>query len=223
MVGQVCGVIDALANFQQSIIDAINGKFAALRRLAELLERLGDLSAFIPDISQLVPISSIDISIYENLRSSCPFLNLPPASGDPGQVLGNLRSQVDAAYGRLLSNLDVNPLSRMSKLQQRFDDYQAKFNLGALKGTDFMSCLQAACQAAVQVEGVVSNLSNTSPTKVLNSAKTYLNNMVNQQGQILNDGAKQKVSEWQSTRSAVQELRDVPAIDLPNLSTNSTT
>lgn len=214
---QVCGVVDALADFQQKVIEAINGKFAALYRLAELLEQLGDLTGFVPDISQLIPISSIDTAIYENLRNSCPFLNLPPSSGDPEQALGQLRAQVNTAYGRLLGQLNLNPLSRMSKLQQKIDDYQTRFNVGALKGTDFMSCLQAACQAAIAVEGTVSNLSNTSPSKVVSEAKTFLKNTVDNQGKILNQAQQAKVDNWQSTRDGVKDLMDVPVIDLPKL------
>ena len=215
----VCGVVDALADFQQKVIEAINGKFAALRRLAQLLEQLADLTGFIPDISRLIPVSQIDLSLYENLRNSCKFLNLPPASGDPEQVLGEIRAQVNAAYGRLLSQLDLNPLSRMDKLQQKIDDYQQRFNAEALKGVDFMSCLQAACQAAIAAEGFVSNLSNTTPEKVLTEAKTYIKNVVTDQGKVLSSAAKAKVDNWQSTRKGVKDLMDVPSIQLPSLTT----
>jgi hypothetical protein len=216
-IGQVCGVIDALSDFQQKIIDAINSKFAALRRLAEMLERLGDLTGFLPDLSKLVPISSLSLSIYENLRSSCPMLGLPPGQGSPAQVLGNLQAQVDAAYGSLLAQLDLNPLSRLSKLQTKLDGYQQQFNLSVLGGGDFMRCLQAACQATVAVAGTVSNLSKTTPAQVTKSATTYLDNMVTKQGKILTAAQEAKVSDWSATRDALNKLRDVPAIDLPVL------
>ncbi len=212
---QVCGVIDALSDFQQKIIDAVNGKFAALRRLAELLERLSDLTGFIPDITALVPISAIDISIYETLRAECPFLNLPPASGDPEQVLGELRARLNTAYGRLLGQLDLHPLSRMSKLQDKIDEYQQRFNLAALGGTDFMQCLQAACQAAVAVEGTVSNLSSTSPNKVVESASKFLKNTVTDQGRVLGEASQNKVNDWRAVRDGVADLMDVEVIDLP--------
>jgi len=218
-IGQACGVIDALADFQQRIIDAINNKFAALRRLAELLEKLADLTGFIPDISKLIPISSIDLSIYETLRAQCPFLKLPPASGDPEQVLGMLRAEVNTAYGRLLGQLNLHPLSRLSKLQAKIDDYQQRFNVAALGGTDFMACLQAACQAAVAVEGTVSNLSNTSASKVAESAKTFIKNTVTDQGKVLSGAAQGKVDDWDSTRAGLKKLMDVETIDLPTLPT----
>ncbi|MGV0949068.1 MAG: hypothetical protein ACOYB3_00040 [Azonexus sp.] len=218
-LGQVCGVIDALADFQQRIIDAINNKFAALRRLAELLEALADLTGFIPDISKLIPISSIDLSVYETLRAQCPFLKLPPAEGDPEQLLGMLRAEVNAAYGALLGKLNLHPLSRLSKLQEKLDDYQQRFNVAALGGTDFMACLQAACQAAVAVEGTVSNLSNTSASKVAESAKTYLKNTVTDQGKVLSSAAQGKVNDWDSTRSGLKKLMNVETIDLPTLPT----
>jgi len=214
-IAQVCGVIDALSNLQQQIINAINSKFAALRRLAELLEQLSDLTGFIPDISKLIPISQIDFLAYEQLRAACPFLNLP--SADTG--LNELRAQVNAAYGKLLSQLNLHPLGRLSKLQEKLDSYQHRFNVAALGGTDFMQCLQAACQAAVKVDGTVSNLSNTSAEKVAKSAQTYLKNMVTDQGRILSGAAQAKVDDFNGVKSGVKSLMDVPAVDLPKLST----
>lgn len=214
---QVCGVIDVLADFQQQVISAINGKFASLRRLSELLQQLADLTGFIPDISKLIPISAIDLTAYENLRNECKFLNLPPSSGDPEQTLGALRAQVNTAYGRLLGQLNLNPLGRMDKLQDKLNAYQARFNLGTLGGVDFMQCLQAACQAVVAVEGSVSSLSNTSSAQVKKAAQDYLDNIVNGNGKVLSAEAQAKVSNWGSTKSGVADLMDVPAIDLPTL------
>lgn len=221
VVKPVCGVIDALSDFQQKIIDAINGKFAALRRLANLLEQLADITSFIPDISRLLPISQIDLSLYENLRAECPFLNLPPGQGDPEAVIGQLRAQVNAAYGRLLGQLYKHPLARMDKLQAKIDDFQQQLNLGALNGVDFMQCLQAACQAAVAVEGSVSNLSNTSSSKVYESAKTYLKNIVTDEGKILTKSAQAKVDDWKSTVDALKELSRVESVDVPTSAPNS--
>lgn len=219
-LSQVCGVIDILSDFQQKVIDAINGKFASLRRLAELLEKLGDLTGFIPDISKLIPVSAIDLSVYETLRAECSFLNLPPASGDPEQVLGELRAQVNTAYGRLLGELNAHPLSRLDKLQGKLDSYQQRFNMAALGGTDFMQCLQAACQAAVAVKGAVSNLSNTSAAKVAKAAETYLKNMVTDQGKVLSAASQAKVDDFSSVVGGVKDLMDVSASNLPKLSTN---
>jgi len=205
----VCGVIDALANFQQQIIDAVNGRFAALRRLAELLEQLSDLTAFLPDISKLIPISAIDLTLYENLRNSCKFLNLPPSSGDPQQALGKLRAEVNTAYGKLLGQLNLHPLNRLSKLQEKMESYQQKFNQGALQGTDFMRCLQAACQAAVAVEGAVSSLSNVTASHVVDSAKTYLKNTVADEGKVLSAATQQKVDNLKSIQTNLKSLMDV--------------
>lgn len=213
----VCGVIDALSNLQQQIIDAINGKFAALRRLAQLLEKLGDLTGFIPDISKLIPISALNISLYENLRNECKFLNLPPSSGDPGAVLGNMQAQLHAAYGRLLGQLNLNPLSRMSQLQDKLDQYQQQFNMGALGGVDFMQCLQAACQAAVAAEGTVSSLSNTSAAKIRESAETYLKNIVEDQGKLWGAETQAKIDTLNSAKAGISKLMDVPVVNLPNL------
>ena len=217
VTAQVCGVIDALSDFQQKIIEAINGKFAALRRLADLLEKLSDLTGFIPDISKLIPISAIDLTLYENLRNECKFLNLPPSEGDPEQVLGQLRAQVNAAYGRLLGQLNTHPLSRLATLQGKLDEYQQRFNIGALQGTDFMQCLQAACQAVLAVEGTVSSLSNTTASQVRKAAETYIKNTVTDQGKVLTAAASNKVSDFNGVKTGLKDLMDVQAIDLPQL------
>lgn len=213
----VCGTIDALAFFQQKIIDAINGKFAALHRLAELLEQLGDATGFLPDISKLIPVSAINIALYENLRSSCKFLNLPPSQGSPAEVIGKLQAQVNAAYAALLAQLNLHPFSRLDKLQSKLDDYQQKFNIASLTGVDFMSCLRAACQAALAVESTVSSLSNTSSSHVIQSAQTFLKNTVTNENKILSSQAQAKVNTISSIKSQVNDLRNVPAIQLPVL------
>lgn len=140
-VQSTCGVIDALADYQIKVLQAINGKFLALQRIADLLEQLGDISGFLPNISALIPISQIDLNLYEQLRSSCPFLNLPPASINAEATLDNLRAEVNAAYGRLLAQLSQNPLNRLGKLQAKLDAFQKQFNISALGGIDFMRCL----------------------------------------------------------------------------------
>jgi hypothetical protein len=216
LVAPVCGFVDALSFLQQRIIEAINGKFLALRRLADLLMQLS-APGFIPNISALIPISSIDISLYENLRSSCPFLKLPPASADPGVVVGQLQAQVNMAYGQLIGMLMLNPLGRLSKLQAKMDDYMAQFNLAALQGTDFMRCLQAACAAASAVEDRVSSLASTSPKKVAAQAQAYLTNIVNGQAKVLSAEAQGRVDTYKSTVSSIKKLQDVPSVQLPKL------
>ena len=61
LTGQPCQVIDALAQFQYEVVRRLNRKFNALRRIAELLEAVGDLSVIVPNIGDLIPISSITL------------------------------------------------------------------------------------------------------------------------------------------------------------------
>lgn len=201
---QVCGVVDALSAFQVQVMNSLNGRFAALRRLAELLESAADLTGFLPDISRLIPLASIDLSLYENLRVQCPFLNLPPASESAEQYVGELRAQLNAAYGQLLRQLNLNPLSVMSTLQSKLDDYQNRMNMAALKGTDFMACLQAACSAAQAV-------SNFSASQVTDIANNYYNNFIVGQGKVLSETAQAKVSTINSMKTTVQELISGPS------------
>lgn len=215
-------MLDVLAYLQQKIIELINAKFAALRRLAELLEKLADLSAFLPDISKLIPLSLIDLSMYENLRASCPFLNLPPATG-PEEAIGRLRSQVYMAYAMIMRALNLSQYLRLGMLQAKLDEFQSKFNLAALGGGDFIRCLQAICATATAIEGTVSKVSKLSPTKIANAAKTYVKNMVDDGGQVLSDAAKEKVSTFNATRDGMIQLMDVPSVDIPNVTSYNST
>jgi hypothetical protein len=202
---QICGLIDALADFQVKIMEAINGRFAALRRLANLLEAAGDLTGFIPDISKLIPLSKIDTRIYDEMRVNCPFLNLPPADLNAEQFLGELRAQVNAAYGRLLGQINLHPFSILGKLQEKFDAFQARINSEALKGSDFLRCLQSICQAESAVKSLISR-----PAKsIIDTAETYYKNQIVGQGQLLGGAAQAKVNDIQNVGKGVKDLMDV--------------
>jgi hypothetical protein len=197
-----CGIVDALADFQVKIMEAINGRFAALRRLANLLEAAGDLTGFIPDISKLIPIASIDARLYDELRVNCPFLNLPPIETSADQFLGELRAQVNAAYGRLLGQINLHPFSIMGRLQDKLDEYQRRINSEALKGSDFLRCLQSVCAA----EAAVSSLINRPAASIINTAETYYQNFVVGQGQLLNAAAQGKVNDVKNVAQGVKDL-----------------
>jgi hypothetical protein len=211
-VQSVCGVIDALADFQIRVLQAINAKFLALRRLADLLEQAADLTGFIPNIGALIPISSIDLRLYEELRVACPFLHLPPATGDPELILSNLRAEVDAAYGRLIATLNLNPLNRLSKLQAKLDAFQQQFNIAALGGIDFMRCLQAACQSTLAVSTSVSRLSNLTSNDVTDIAHKYAKNVVAEGGRVLTNQQQNKAAALADAKLQIKTLRDVPSL-----------
>lgn len=226
----VCSTLNALADFQVKALQAINGKFAALQRLAEILEQAADISGFLPNLSGLVQISSIDIGVYENLRVSCPFLNLPPAAADPSGSIGMLQAQVDLAYATVLSAIQKSPLGKLSKLQQKMADFQNQFNVAALGGVDFMACLQAACAAAVTIEQTANTAAKTAgalaqgagqltPAAVGKIASTYASKFVASGGQVLTQVQQQKVGEYHSAMGQITQLRDVssfPPLPLPS-------
>lgn len=202
---QFCGVVDALSDFQVKAMEALNARFTALRRLADLLEHAGDLQGFIPDISQLIPLVSINADLYLNLQVNCPFLNLPPLAASAAP-LTNLRNQVIAAYGILLKNLTLHPFSKLDLLQKKLADYQAKVNFAVLGTTDFLRCLQAVCSAESSVKGSISRLSNTPPSQVVSISEAYFKNFITGQGQILSDSAASKANDLRQAKQGVKNL-----------------
>jgi hypothetical protein len=127
-------------------MDLLNRKFFALRRLAQLLEQAGDLTGFIPDITALIPLSQIDLLLYEQLRNACPFLNLPPSDTNTvNESLGKLQGLVAQAYAQILALLINHPWQRWDELTRILNEYQTKLNVAALVGQDFLTCLSTAC------------------------------------------------------------------------------
>lgn len=201
----ICGIIDALADFQVKIMEAINGRFAALRRLANLLEAAGDLTGFIPDITKLIPLSKIDARIYVEMQVNCPFLNLPPVDQNADQYLQELKAQVNAAYGRLLGQINLHPFSIMGKLQEKFDAFQTRINAEALKGSDFLRCLQSICQA----EAAVKSLINRPAKSIIATAEIYYKNQIVGQGQLLSGAAQAKANDIKNVGKGVTDLIDI--------------
>lgn len=198
----VCSVVDALADFQVKIMEAINGRFAALRRLANLLEAAGDLTGFIPDITRLVPLSKIDARLYVELQVNCPYLNLPPVDQNADQYLQELKAQLNAAYGRLLGQINLHPFSIMGKLQEKFDAFQTRINAEALKGSDFLRCLQSICAGEAAVKSIVGR-----PAKsIIETAEAYYKNQIVGQGQVLGAAAQAKANDIQNVGKGVKDL-----------------
>src|SRR4051794_15454103 len=120
ILAQACGVVTALSDFQVKAMEAINARFFALRRLAELLEQAGDVSGFLPNLQALIPLSAIDLSLYLSMQANCPFLNLPSV-GSVADPVGALRRELDTAYAALLARLKLHPHFKLTRLQQRLD------------------------------------------------------------------------------------------------------
>lgn len=197
-----CDITDALAEAQYYVLRRINNKFEALRRLGELLEQLGDLSSLIPQINSLIPVIDINFDIYTNLRSNCPFLNLPPADETS---LENLRNQVITAYSVLTRNLLNHAYFRMGALQEQLTKYQQKVNAAFAEGGQYIQCLQAACRAAQETGKF---LTRVSQTDIDAEFSRFGRNFVDNAGQVLNQSAQVKVNQ---ARAAVDQMRALGA------------
>lgn len=209
-----CDVLDALSDFQLGIMDFVNRKFIALRRLADLLENLGDTSLFFPDISRLVPISQLDLTIYDDLQIGCPFLGIPPSEGATSAVVG-LQAQLNAAYGRLISDWVNSPWIRMGSLQAEMDKARLEFDLAMLEGYDYLNCLSTICSTFQAAGSLVSQASSLSVTQQTQIITDYAKNIVTDGGKVLTDAAQAKVDDTQQIIDEVSALRDVE--DLPDL------
>ncbi len=206
--------MDSLADFQLAIMDFVNAKFVALRRMAELLEALGDFSAFFPDLSRLIALSSIDLSLYDDLQAGCPQLNLPPSGGVDGPVT-KLQAEVGTAYGKLVGDLQNSPWIRMDRLQAEFDSAQSEFNQAMLSGNDYLSCLSTICGSFQSAGALVSKASKMTPAATAKVVKDYATNVVANEGKILSKAAKQKADDTKEIIAGIANLRDVA--DLPSL------
>lgn len=138
-----CALTSLLANDFATALDAVNRKFKALQRFAQLLEQLGDLSGALPIITGLVPLSSINLEAYSGLLTACPFLNLPPI---PAAVdIAALQGLVGAAYNQLIAGLNTHPFNRMSLLQAQMDKAIGRVSGILNQGAQFTQCLEFAC------------------------------------------------------------------------------
>lgn len=173
-----CDIIESAISGMVSKMNSINGKVNSLRRLAQLIERASDPRSLVPDVDQLVPLSSIDIQSYENLRTSCPFLNLPSAATG----LENLRADLNNAYNALISGLRLHPLLQLQKLVDTLDRLLSNSGIDMACVTQYLQCARMACTAAGRVsatlerdtliiEKYTANVSNTSAAVLSDSAQ----------------------------------------------------
>lgn len=138
-----CAVLQGLNASQFTQLNSVLARMGALRRLAELLEQAGNLLP-LPDLSSFLPLSAVDLGFYNLLRTSCPSLNLPPASIPS---LTTLQNQVNDAYSQIIQGLINHPWSRMGKFQALIDGAIAQANaLLNAQDSDYVSCISALCQ-----------------------------------------------------------------------------
>lgn len=199
-MANVCAITDALAEAQYYSLQKLNRKFEALRRLAQQLEALGDLSTLIPNITDLVPVLDIDISTYTELASACPFLNLPAFNE---ASLEQLRREVITAYDRLVRNVLNHPWTRMGQLQEQLSMYQQRVNALFAQGAQYLQCLQAACQAAQSTGRFLSRVSADDITKEFGK---YTDNFVSKGGQVLTESGQAKYAQAVDTVEAMRDL-----------------
>lgn len=202
---QPCQVIDALANFQYQTIRRLNVKINTLRRLAELLELVGDVRDLVPNIDSLIPVTSITLATYQHLVVNCPFLHLPDVSEDN---LGLLRQRVIEAYAALIRQLLNHPHMRMGKLQDVLNRFQGDLNAASAVIADYLSCLQAICDT---IGTAASAFSSVSQADIKKEVTAYTKNFVEQGGQVLTAG--QKVKEKQIVTS-IETLQDLSTVSV---------
>jgi hypothetical protein len=196
-----CGIMQALVGWEMKVISSLNKKFAALQRLTELLEQLGDIaSALPPTLGVLVPVADIDLDAYTALQVNCPFLNLPPATTED---LNELRSKVNAAYALLARDLLKHPWIRMNNVQKALNDFQQKVNYPY--GEDYIRCLNSIC-AAINVAG--SFLENLKQADVAAELASFGQNFVQRGGRVLSDAQAIKRDEAVQVYNQIIDLRD---------------
>lgn len=149
MSADPCAITGALAADYQNAVTAINRKFNALQRLAELLEQLGDVSALLEGInpSALIPLYAINFDAYTDLVNACPFLNLPktPSNASTAQ----LQQMVSSAYAGMIRKLNLHPFIRLGSLQAQLNKVQTSVNEALNTGEQFVQCLAQACASTV--------------------------------------------------------------------------
>lgn len=134
-----------LRDTQDELFFYINTKFNALKRLAELLEQAGDASGIIPNPANLIPLSQINLELYNQLRIKCPFLNLPVADTT---AITNLKFKVQDSYYRMISKLNHHPYMRIADLNRLLN--RAIYAVNYHSQPDWQRCLQFMCDSAKQ-------------------------------------------------------------------------
>lgn len=216
LTGQPCQVIDALAQFQYEVVRRLNRKFNALRRIAELLEAVGDLSVIVPNIGDLIPISSITLETYARLVQNCPFLGLP--ENPNAESLNVLRQRVVAAYAALIRRLLNHPHVRMSKLQETLNRFQSDLNAGAAVVADYLTCLQTICDT-IGVAGTA--FGNITQADIQKEVAAYTRNFVQNGGEVMTAGMRTKNEQIETTISQIEDLSTDVVTDVNDASTGN--
>lgn len=199
-----CQVVDTLAAANLEIMRRVNKKFAALRNLAQLLSQLGEVSELVPNIGRLIPVIRVDIQLYTDIQTNCPYLNLPPAT--TGSI-ESLQAQLTTAYAQMVAKLLNHPWNRMGKLQEEMNQFllgiQGPIDFGLQQSQNFLRCLQAVCAAGKAVAGQLNAFSDADIGKEIT---TFANNFAANGGKVLTEGMEAKYEELQSMKRELIEL-----------------
>jgi hypothetical protein len=198
-----CDIINPLADFQLDVIAKLNKKLVALQHLAKLLEQLGDAAVqFVNDlsdfVSHLVPIVDINFEIYLQIKSACPFINLPPIGTGADVSTAALQAMVSQAYNNMLKKLLNHPYTRMGTLQNQLNDYMNQVDAGAATASMAYQCLLAACNGSLFQPSVAVNASTP--------LGQYQKNFVVGGGQVLNPDAAAKFAQIQGLTMKLRVL-----------------
>lgn len=195
-----CIVIDALAEFQLSVMERLNRKFFALRRLAQLLEQIGDVTELVPNIGALIPVEQISLETYQRLADNCPFLGLPPVSD---ANLAALKARVIEAYANLVARLNNHPHVRMGKVQKFLDRFQGEINAAGAVAEDALLCLQTICDTAAEAGSAFNKVTQADISK---QVSLYTQNFVSNGGQVMTEGMRFKQEEVVTAIGHIKEL-----------------
>jgi len=209
MAVPICNLSNLLADYQYKLLVLLNSKFDSLRRLADLLEGLGDLSSLLPPLSSLFPLSQIDLSLYENLRTSCPALGLPPVEDPINEEIEKLRARVGEAYDRILRDLRSVPWVRMGKIQDEIEKFRNKVG-GVLDiSGEYLECLQAACDVADAASETWGSIKGVKTADIRSNVSKYNENFTVLGVNILTNEQKAKVREVERIQEEIKRLIDV--------------
>lgn len=216
LTGQPCALIDTLAQFQYDVIRRLNRKFNALRRIADLLEQVGDLSVIVPNIGELIPVSSITLDTYARLVQNCPFLNLPETPNSESLAL--LRQKVIEAYANLIRKLLNHPHLRMGKLQDVLTRFQNDMNAGAAVVADYLTCLQTICDT-IGVAGTA--FASVTQADIKKEVAAYAKNFGSNAGRVMTDGMIVKEQQVQTMLDEIRDLSTDTVTDVNDLTPSS--
>jgi len=143
-----CRVLDSLQKHQLGLIDRMNRRVESMQRMADLIEQAADLKTLVPNPANLIPVSNIDLTLYNDLRNSCPFLNLPYADMDNLLGIDQLRGELNKAYAHLCDQIDSHAALRLDRFKKCLARFQHHMNIDLGKIQGYIRCADGMCHAA---------------------------------------------------------------------------